>query len=135
MKNVEEDVIRLTSGRDTGDMYYQTITGLKQALTEVQQDAKLGEESSLNPGGHSNSAECESGSGTDEDEEEENSSDSEGSGYLSETKSQQVPIDKKAARKENKKKVKEEKREARKNKVPKATKKKRKKMAKAHKTR
>lgn len=41
------------------------------------------------------------------------------------------PEERKAARKENKKKVKEEKREARKTKIPKAEKKKRKKMAKA----
>ncbi|XP_015882168.3 uncharacterized protein LOC107418015 [Ziziphus jujuba] len=135
VKNVEEDVMRLTSGGDTGDMYYKTITGLKQAFSEVQQaatrqDTNVGEESSLNPASHSNSPKNE-----DEDEEEENSSESEDSDSSSETKSQQVPVDKKAARKENKKRVKEEKREARKNKVPKALKKKRKKLAKAHKTR
>ena len=140
MKNVEEDVIRLTSGQDTGDMYYQTITGLKQALSSVQpapsreqrkeKKANLVEDYSVDQADHSNSAEIKSERSTDGDEE--NLTDSEGSS--SETESQ-APVDKKAARKENKKKVKEEKREARKNKVPKAVKKRKKKLAKAHKTR
>ncbi|CAL9030785.1 unnamed protein product [Prunus brigantina] len=139
VKNVEEDVIRLTSGGDTGDMYYKTITGLKQALPECQsvpsekeqqQDANAVAKSSVNPVGHSKNPETES----DSDRDDEDSSDSEGRSSSSETKAQD-PLDKKAARKENKKKVKEEKREARKTKVPKALKKRKKKMAKAHKTR
>ncbi|XP_008239472.1 PREDICTED: serine/threonine-protein kinase RIO1-like [Prunus mume] len=139
VKNVEEDVIRLTSGGDTGDMYYKTITGLKQALPECQsvpsekepqQDANAVAKSSVNPVGHSENPETESDSNRDD----EDSSDSEGRSSSSETKAQD-PLDKKAARKENKKKVKEEKREARKTKVPKALKKRKKKMAKAHKTR
>lgn len=141
VKNVEEDVIRLTSGQDTGDMYYKTITGLKQALSQPapaeeqqqqqQPDTNVVEDSSINIFGHSNSPETDSESSADSDEE--NSRDSEGSSS-SETESQ-APVDKKTARKENKKKVKEEKREARKNKVPKAVKKRKKKLAKAHKTR
>ncbi|CAB4280506.1 unnamed protein product [Prunus armeniaca] len=139
VKNVEEDVIRLTSGGDTGDMYYKTITGLKQALPECQsapsekeqqQDANAVAKSSVDPVGHSENPETES----DSDRDDEDSSDSEGRSSSSETKAQD-PLDKKAARKENKKKVKEEKREARKTKVPKALKKRKKKMAKAHKTR
>ncbi|PQQ17389.1 serine/threonine-protein kinase RIO1-like [Prunus yedoensis var. nudiflora] len=139
VKNVEEDVIRLTSGGDTGDMYYKTITGLKQALPECQsapsekeqqQDANAVAKSSVDPVGHSENPETES----DSDGNDEDSSDSEGRSSSSETKAQD-PLDKKAARKENKKKVKEEKREARKTKVPKALKKRKKKMAKAHKTR
>ncbi|BFG32311.1 hypothetical protein CerSpe_185850 [Prunus speciosa] len=139
VKNVEEDVIRLTSGGDTGDMYYKTITGLKQALPECQsapsekeqqQDANAVAKSSVDPVGHSENPETES----DSDGDDEDSSDSEGRSSSSETKAQD-PLDKKAARKENKKKVKEEKREARKTKVPKALKKRKKKMAKAHKTR
>lgn len=140
VKNVEEDVIRLTSGQDTGDMYYQTITGLKQALSIVQpapcevqkqeNKASLVEHPSVNQADQSNSAEIGSEPSTDGDEE--NLTDSEGSS--SETESR-APVDKKTARKENKKKVKEEKREARKNKVPKAVKKRKKKLAKAHKTR
>ncbi|CAB4310918.1 unnamed protein product [Prunus armeniaca] len=139
VKNVEEDVIRLTSGGDTGDMYYKTITGLKQALPkcqsapsekEQQQDANAVAKSSVDPVGHSENPETES----DSDRDDEDSSDSEGRSSSSETKAQD-PLDKKAARKENKKKVKEEKREARKTKVPKALKKRKKKMAKAHKTR
>lgn len=139
VKNVEADVIRLTSGEDTGDMYYKTITGLKQALPqgqvapsekEQQHDANAPEDqSSVNPVVGSEAPETESDSDTDE----ESSSDSEGN---SPSKfKEQDPLDKKAARKENKKKVKEEKREARKTKVPKADKKRKKKMAKAHKTR
>ncbi|KAM1185969.1 hypothetical protein ACFXTH_015170 [Malus domestica] len=131
VKNAERDVIRLTSGEDTGDMYYKTITGLKEALPhgqpassekeQKQDDATAVADPSENP-------ETESDSDTDD-----NSSDSEGQSSSSETKAQD-PLEKKAARKENKKKVKEEKREARKTKVPKALKKRKKKMAKAHKT-
>ncbi|XP_057972379.1 uncharacterized protein LOC131160580 [Malania oleifera] len=142
VKNVEEDVIRLTSGKDTGDMYYQTITGLKQALSMVQRspahndqehgDADGKEKHLTNATDHSNSVEGETESETDGDEE--NPSDSEGQESASDTEAQ-APVDKKTARKENKKKVKEEKREARKNKVPKAVKKRKKKLAKAKKTR
>lgn len=136
VKNAEQDVIRLTSGKDTTDMYYKTITGLKQALSlsqpsPPQTEPPLKENSSLDPTAHSNSGEDIIESGTDGDEE--NSSDAE-SGSSSEFETQ-TPIDKKAARKENKKKVKEEKREARKTKLPKAVKKRKKKLAKAHKTR
>lgn len=140
VKNAEADVQRITSGKDTGDLYYQTITGLKEALSRVppspankdQQkvDANSREESSVSPDGHSNFAGAVSESETDEDEE--NSSEERDSSSETDTN---APIDKKAARKENKKKVKEEKREARKNKVPKAVKKRKKKLAKAHKTR
>ncbi|GFZ11939.1 pentatricopeptide repeat (PPR-like) superfamily protein [Actinidia rufa] len=56
--------------------------------------------------------------------------------YLCRTENEtRSPADKRAARKENRKKVKEEKREARKTKVPKAVKKKKKKLAKAKKYR
>ncbi|KAH1115059.1 hypothetical protein J1N35_008437 [Gossypium stocksii] len=146
VKNVEEDVIRITSGKDTGDLYYKTITGLKEALpkdqsspVEKQQgdtNTRPVEGSMGNPSGHSNSqeseSEAESPSGSETDGDEENLSGSEDKGPLSDTSAQ---VDKKAARKENKKKVKEEKREARKTKVPKAVKKRKKKLAKAHKTR
>uniref|UniRef100_A0A803KVH4 Serine/threonine-protein kinase RIO1 n=1 Tax=Chenopodium quinoa TaxID=63459 RepID=A0A803KVH4_CHEQI len=41
VKDAEEDAFRLTSGKDTGDMYYKTITGLKSALsTTAQKDQK-----------------------------------------------------------------------------------------------
>ncbi|KAG2666356.1 hypothetical protein I3760_15G054900 [Carya illinoinensis] len=136
VKNAEEDVQRITSGQDTGDMYYQTITGLKHALsiaqrTPIEKEADPGKDSSVNPAAQSSplTSVIESQDVSDE----ENSSDTEGSSS-SETELE-VPVDKKAARKENKKKVKEEKREARKSKVPKAVKKRKKKLAKAHKTR
>ncbi|GAY31944.1 hypothetical protein CUMW_280880 [Citrus unshiu] len=130
VKNAEEDVIRITSGKDTGDMYYKTITGLKETLSkpsparkELQLDANAAEESSVDLADNSNYSETESESETDEEKDSSPETDT------------KVPIDKKTARKENKKKVKEEKREARKNKVPKAVKKRKKKLAKAHKTR
>ncbi|XVF54688.1 hypothetical protein PTKIN_Ptkin05aG0200900 [Pterospermum kingtungense] len=147
VKNAEEDVIRITSGKDTGDLYYKTITGLKEALPKIessqaqmeqQPDANTTsmEGSSVDPAGHSNSreseSEAESASGSATDEDEENSGSSEEKGPSS---NNAALHDKKAARKENKKKVKEEKREARKTKVPKAVKKRKKKLAKAHKTR
>ncbi|KAG4207218.1 hypothetical protein ERO13_A03G052800v2 [Gossypium hirsutum] len=146
VKNVEEDVIRITSGKDTGDLYYKTITGLKEALPKDQSspmekqqgdtNTRPVEGSMGNLSGHSNSqeseSESESPSGSETDGDEENLSGSEGKGPLSDSSAQ---VDKKAARKENKKKVKEEKREARKTKVPKAVKKRKKKLAKAHKTR
>ena len=71
-----------------------------------------------------------------ENKEEDESDDSESCSGSDEDGSWQEsmklgPEEKKAARKENKKKVKEEKRETRKTKIPKADKKKRKKMAKA----
>ena len=37
MKNPEADVEKITSGQDTGDMLYQTITGLKDALPKVDE--------------------------------------------------------------------------------------------------
>ncbi|XP_027353503.1 serine/threonine-protein kinase rio1-like isoform X2 [Abrus precatorius] len=118
VKNAEEDVQRITSGKDTKDLYYQTITGLKHALSLAQPSQIEGD------------AESQSDEDDNEsDSEGDSSSESEGEG----------PLDKKAARKEarkeNKKKVKEEKREARKSKVPKAVKKRKKKLAKARKTR
>lgn len=109
--NVEADVLRLTSGEDTEDLYYKTITGLRQALSSVPPSPP----------------ETEIDSGSDE----ENSSDSHSSFGIK----AQEPLGKKVARKENKKKVKEEKREARKHKLPKAVKKRRKKLANGGKTR
>ncbi|XP_019199995.1 PREDICTED: serine/threonine-protein kinase RIO1-like [Ipomoea nil] len=112
VKNAEADVQRIVSGEDTGDLYYKTITGLKQALSTAEEAAE--QENNSDTETENETEETESGS----EEEEESSA-----------------MDRKAARKENKKKVKEEKREARKHKVPKAVKKKKKKLAKAKKYR
>lgn len=129
VKHAEEDVIRLTSGQDTQDMYYKTITGLKQALPRVQPVPEFKDEEEHNACPNEQSdKESESTSEGDE----ESSNESEG-GPDSSTETTQAPVDRKTARKENKKKVKEEKREARKNKVPKAVKKRKKKLAKSHK--
>lgn len=157
VKNVEEDIDRITSGKDTGNMYYQTITGLKEALfmthpspAEKQhlQEQNLKQDSAIDPAGHFNLHDSglqngmneddddddDDDDGDDDDDDEENSSDREGQGSAP-GNGTQAPVDKRAARKENKKKVKEEKREARKTKVPKAVKKKKKKLAKAKKYR
>lgn len=140
VRNAEEDVQRITSGQDTGDMYYKTITGLKQALpisnpslTETRPQEQSGEEDSPGPGNKLSDLD-NAGEGTGSDEDESDLTDSEGRDSASENE-QPSSIDRKAARKENKKKVKEEKREARKHKVPKAVKKKKKKLAKAKKYR
>lgn len=134
VKNAEEDAFRITSGQDTEDINYKTITGLKAVLkaqpSPAEQEANPIEDSSVNTTGQINALVITESQTV---EDEENSSDSEGS-FSSETDSE-TPADKKAARKENKKKVKEEKREARKTKVPKAVKKRKKKLAKSHKTR
>ncbi|KAL4559792.1 hypothetical protein LXL04_031938 [Taraxacum kok-saghyz] len=121
VKHAEEDVIRLTSGQDTGDMYYKTITGLNHAISIEQQH----NESNGGPTEGVKSEDGESESETDDD-------DSDGC-FSGDEK--MTGEEKKTARKENKKKVKEEKREARKSKVPKALKKKKKKLAKAKKCR
>ncbi|XP_055821489.1 uncharacterized protein LOC129890026 [Solanum dulcamara] len=140
VKDAEADVQRIISGEDTADMYYKTITGLKQALsgtnpsTENQQHQQIDER-----GLDANAAaeidkpsDGESEPETESDDDDDESDCSEGSSSDGE---KPTAADKKAARKENKKKVKEEKREARKHKVPKAVKKKKKKLAKAKKYR
>lgn len=145
VKNAEEDVQRITSGKDTGDLYYQTITGLKHALSitkpslqndQQKQKPNPTEDSRVTSDGKPNPLEGDAESQSDQDEEDSESDSEEVSSSESE---QDGPVEKKAARKEarkeNKKKVKEEKREARKTKVPKAVKKRKKKLAKARKTR
>ncbi|CAM8880899.1 unnamed protein product [Rhodiola kirilowii] len=130
VRNVEEDVKKITSGQGTDDMYYKTITGLKQALQSRPSFSEKNSDTTntADPQDQTDSAESESNSEADEDsdEDEEKPDRDRNSGD---------PIDMKAARKENKKKVKEEKREARKHKVPKAVKKKKKKLAKSHQAR
>ncbi|PNY15166.1 serine/threonine-protein kinase RIO1-like protein [Trifolium pratense] len=144
VKNAEEDVQRITSGKDTEGLYYQTITGLKHALTITEPSLQNDQQKQISnttedslvisdgkPNHLENDAEYQSG------EDEDNESDYE---EISSSESDpDTPLDKKLAkkeaRKENKKKVKEEKRESRKTKVPKAVKKRKKKLSKAHKTR
>ncbi|KAJ0785399.1 putative non-specific serine/threonine protein kinase [Helianthus annuus] len=140
VKNAEADVIRLTSGQDTGDMYYQTITGLKHArqIKEQQhQETNLSEHSVDDSTQHANSHDQDSPTveDNDSDDSEDDDDDDDDDDESFSDNEKPTPLDKKAARKENKKKVKEEKREARKTKVPKAVKKKKKKLAKAKKTR
>ncbi|CAN4112394.1 unnamed protein product [Withania somnifera] len=139
VKDAEADVQRIIDGEDTGDMYYKTITGLKQALSESnpsaenqqhRQNGLLGEETTA-AAEINKPSDGESETETESDDDDESDC-SEGSSYDGE---KPTAADKKVARKENKKKVKEVKREARKHKVPKALKKKKKKLAKAKKYR
>ena len=74
MKNVEADVIRLTSGQDTSDMYYKTITGLSHTLSEAkisppdkehESEANKAEDSLVDPSG-----EVESESSEDENDKD-----------------------------------------------------------------
>ncbi|XP_045819195.1 serine/threonine-protein kinase rio1-like [Trifolium pratense] len=144
VKNAEEDVQRITSGKDTEGLYYQTITGLKHALTITEPSLQNDQQKQISnttedslvisdgkPNHLENDAEYQSG------EDEDNESDYEEISFSE--SDPDTPLDKKLAkkeaRKENKKKVKEEKRESRKTKVPKAVKKRKKKLSKAHKTR
>ncbi|XP_077229825.1 uncharacterized protein LOC143862641 [Tasmannia lanceolata] len=129
VKNCEDHIDRITTGKDTEGIYYQTVTGLNQFLTSTpQQQQDTIENNTGEPLVNPSLKTLESG--TETETEDENSSDSEGSRSSSETETK-APADRKAARKENKKKVKEEKREARKTKVPKAVKKRKKKVAKS----
>ncbi|KAL7128329.1 hypothetical protein ABFS83_14G309000 [Erythranthe nasuta] len=124
VKNAEEDVQRIISGKDTGDMYYQTITGLKNVLSVSQAEKDQQIQSNGEP-----VIEEEEDESDDDDEDDDDSDDA------SDSSEKQTPEERKTARKENKKKVKEEKREARKSKIPKTVKKKKKKLAKAKKNR
>ncbi|CAL1413748.1 unnamed protein product [Linum trigynum] len=145
VKNAEEDVIRLTGGQDTEDMYYKTITGLKHALpratgtessssddddgnSKVEKGRKLDDEEKEPLAVHQEDA-----SGDEEDSSDSSDYDDDDDGSNGSEKESRG--EKRAARKENKKKVKEEKREARKSKVPKSVKKRKKKLSKAKKTR
>ncbi|CAM6008899.1 unnamed protein product [Sphagnum balticum] len=110
VKDYEGDMTRISSGKDTEGIYYQTITGLKADLSGVQSSSDEGT------------------SGDDEDDEHQAEADPENA--VGGSKKEAIRM----ARKENKKKVKAEQREARKVKVPKALKKKKKKIAKAKST-
>ncbi|XP_058093209.1 uncharacterized protein LOC131239498 isoform X2 [Magnolia sinica] len=142
VKDYEKDIDRITGHKNTEGIYYQTITGMTQVLSRVPDNPKEStqqqqkdstetghEESPIDPALQTNPA--EDGAGTETETDEEDLSESQGNESASETETK-APVDKKAARKENKKKVKEEKREARKTKVPKAVKKRKKKLAKAN---
>ncbi|KAH1044903.1 hypothetical protein GYH30_026231 [Glycine max] len=143
VKNAEEDVQRITSGKDTKDLYYQTITGLKHALSLTQTSQQKTQQQKSSPtkdspvisDDKSNLLEddAEGQSGKDEDDESGSEEDSCSESEVEDPAD--IKAARKEARKENKKKVKEEKREARKTKVPKAVKKRKKKLAKAKKTR
>ncbi|KAF3680941.1 hypothetical protein BC332_00320, partial [Capsicum chinense] len=135
VKDAEADVQRIISGEDTGDMYYKTITGLKEALTGTSPSAENQQNQQIDERGLDANAEMDKPSDSESESESDDDDESDCSEGSSSDGEKPTAADKKAARKENKKKVKEEKREARKHKVPKAVKKKKKKLAKAKKYR
>ena len=107
VKNAEEDVQRITSGKDTKDLYYQTITGLKHALSLTQTSQQKTQQQKSSPtkdspvisDDKSNLLEddAEGQSGKDEDDESDSEEDS-----CSESEVED-PADIKAARKEARK--------------------------------
>ncbi|MCL7040014.1 hypothetical protein MKW94_004958 [Papaver nudicaule] len=128
VKDAEKDVDRIASGQDIRDLPYMIITGLKHSIsTDQKQLLKQTKESDTNDTSSEQTNNYE-----DEEEDDDDPSDSKGVEPYSTTKdgTQETLPDKKAARKENKKKVKEKKREVRKTKTPKAVKKKKKKLSK-----
>ncbi|NP_001312624.1 serine/threonine-protein kinase RIO1-like [Nicotiana tabacum] len=135
VKDAEADVQRIISGEDTGDMYYKTITGLKQALSGTNPSAENQQHEQNGERGPEAAAEIDKESDGELETESDDDDESDSSEGFSSDGEKQTAAEKKTARKENKKKVKEEKREARKHKVPKAVKKKKKKLAKAKKYR
>ncbi|CAH8303611.1 unnamed protein product [Eruca vesicaria subsp. sativa] len=65
VKNPEADVEKITSGRDTGDMLYQTITGLKDPLPKLdEQQIKMDVENKIE---EEEESEDESESGSEEE--------------------------------------------------------------------
>ncbi|KAL9689764.1 hypothetical protein QQ045_010153 [Rhodiola kirilowii] len=127
VRNVEEDVNKITNGQGTEDMCYKTITGLKQALESQPCFSEKNSDitTTADPQDETDSAESESNSESDDDGDEEE---------LDRDRNTGDPIDKKASSK-GKQEERSPRREARKHKVPKAVKKKKKKLAKSHKTR
>ncbi|BAT83713.1 hypothetical protein VIGAN_04091000 [Vigna angularis var. angularis] len=133
VENAEEDVQQITNLKDTNDLYYLTITGLKHALSLTQSTQQNTQQQKSSATKDSPIISDDKSNNLEDDAKVQSDADQDG-------KSEAVdPADKKAARKEarkdNKKKVKEEKREARKTKVPKAVQKRKKKLAKSRKTR
>ncbi|KAJ6799947.1 serine/threonine-protein kinase RIO1-like [Iris pallida] len=119
--------------KDTSkEMFDKPLLGFVQTRTEVSQVQNEAAERRNISGEPVEGLESATGVG---EEENESSTDSEGDGSGYESEAKMDPAEKKAARKEHKKKVKEEKREARKTKIPKSDKKRRIKMAKAKCTR
>ncbi|QCD99184.1 RIO kinase 1 [Vigna unguiculata] len=143
VENAEEDVQRITSWKDTKDLYYLTITGLKHALSLTQssqqktllQKSSATKDSPIISDDKSNSLEDDADVQSDEEQDDESDSEEDSSSESETMDPANTKAARKEARKDNKRKVKEEKREARKTKVHKAVKKRKKKLAKARKTR
>ncbi|KAI3902791.1 hypothetical protein MKW92_052155 [Papaver armeniacum] len=123
LKDTEEDVDRNASCQDCEgltDIITEPEHSLFPAQKQLLKDLKEWEPYDTSTEHTDISTNSETQSGTDEDEDSRKDG----------RQVTLVPADKKAARKENKKKVKEEKREARKTKTPKAVRKKKKKLSK-----
>ncbi|XP_014497604.1 serine/threonine-protein kinase rio1-like [Vigna radiata var. radiata] len=133
VQNAEEDVQQITSLKDTKNLYYLPITGLKHVLPLARSSQQKTQQQKSSATKDSPFISDDESNKLEDDDKVQSDEDQDG-------KSEAVdPADKKAARKEarkdNKRKVKEEKREARKTKVPKAVQKRKKKLAKSRKTR
>lgn len=149
VKDYERDMQRISSGKDTEGIYYQTLVGLKEDLSGVRLVPSVLEEapkpsnnflSSQSLEGDVQGDErngegvlefaCEELSESDEDDGTESGSDSDSTTARAATAGTVSKGNFKDVRKAHKKKVKEERREARKTKTPKAVKKRKKKIGK-----
>lgn len=122
VKNAEGDVIRLT----TGDMYYKTITELKETLSEAL-PTLAEQENQPEPNGAKDSSLIRLVMNLSPVKTKTMRATPKPSLWL--------PLTRELPEKRTKRRWKEEKREARKTKVPKAVKTRKKKLSKAHKTR
>ncbi|MCO5597033.1 hypothetical protein L7F22_051106 [Adiantum nelumboides] len=146
VKDYERDMQRITGGKGTEGIYYQTIIGLKEDLSGVLLVPSILEEapkpSNTSPSLANNKGDelivegCFDNDGwklshdESDDEDDGTASDSDTDASTEETTANVSKGDSKDARKAHKKKVKEERREARKTKTPKAVKKRKKKLSK-----
>ncbi|MCO5560163.1 hypothetical protein L7F22_013770 [Adiantum nelumboides] len=149
VKDYERDMQRITGGKGTEGIYYQTIIGLKEDLSGVRLVPSILEETpkpsntspsllvkannkgdELNVEGRFDNDGGKLSHDESDDEDDGTASDSDTDASTEETTANISKGDSKDARKAHKKKVKEERREARKTKTPKAVKKRKKKLSK-----
>nr|XP_029121528.1 serine/threonine-protein kinase RIO1 isoform X2 [Elaeis guineensis] len=143
VKKCEEDLVQMamlsrpsfTYEPTAEKIYDQPLLGFIQTRSESalqqQQDATKTETSSKSSEDLQTKCSLEDKTAEIDTDDDSSVTSSDKDGSASEPEIKMGPAEKRAARKEHKKKVKEEKREARKTKIPKAEKKRRKKLAKA----
>ncbi|KAI5074690.1 hypothetical protein GOP47_0010651 [Adiantum capillus-veneris] len=142
VKDYERDMQRISSGKDTEGIYYQTIIGLKEDLSGVRLVPSILEEApqpsnnllflpvkANDQGGDEPNVEGQFDKAGEKPSPDE-SGDSDSDASTEDTAGNVSKGDSRDARKAHKKKVKEERREARKTKTPKAVKKRKKKLSK-----